>query len=158
MENEQLYDLLEYAMKQYNINNGGKAFHIIDYYALVDESPLTLARKAQRDRRISLATLLRRYYSDYFFVLRDVPLEKCLTWRYGINDRMLTDEEMTHIYHILENEKYPISYPIFSGACRKYLQSGEEAIYKENIKKHFIDSYNEYSKKGNKVKVKSINL
>ncbi len=150
MSLDELFTYLEFGIKK------DKDFGLIDYYAFTNDKPNRLIGVAYKAGRKGIAGTLQGFYLKHYGGCIMMSQERIKECKFGIGERILSNEEINDIYNFLVNENYPITNGLFFEACKKYmLGNGFEALRKENVRNKLITKYNE---KENNVKQKKLVL
>lgn len=138
---DELLDLIEYAMKQYRSTTFGRRAGFMEYYSLTDIPPRELAAIARRQGRRSLSVVLTSFDSASYYQTREVKMDERLTMFHSVKGYELTQDDKLSIYQKLIDEGYPLIDSVFDMAARYYVEFGIDSISKEQIRDDVNSSY-----------------
>lgn len=141
MNIDELFDVLEYAIKHYIALDGVK-FGVMEYYSLTDISPRELSKIALPKRGKQFTVLLGMFAENNYWHLNKLNVGSKLKLFHSVHDYELTEEDKLTIISKIQEEGYPLVEGIFDKSARLFVTKGVEAISKEYIRKEILNDYN----------------
>jgi len=142
LEMNEVLNLLEFGFKYYRNPKTGNRINLLEYYSITDLTPKQLSKEAANIKKHLLNFYLTSFDEKCFFLQRPLDIEARLRLFHSVKGKELTADDKLTIKEKLEQEGFPLFDGVFDLAARYYVESGVDAITKENIRKTIITSYN----------------
>lgn len=104
MRDNKVFEALEYGLKRYSNPRTGGRINLLEYFSLVDEYPLPLAKLASKNGYKSLAVYLRNYSAQASWSFMNLRIDEKLALYHSINGHELTADDKLTVVDKLQSE------------------------------------------------------